>query len=71
MASRRLTISLELESYQQLNSISESEDRSLSWLIGLAVRDFLRRHSSEQQLELPLPPQGSLATFHARTLSSS
>ena len=52
MSKRRLTISLEARDHERLARIAAREDRSLSWLIALAVKGFL--DGAEPQLTIPL-----------------
>ena len=55
MKHRRLTISLDSQAYARLQTLAREEDRSLSWLIGQAVKEFLTRHAVAEQLEIRLP----------------
>lgn len=55
---RRLTISLDPGDYGQLVELAERDQRSLSWVIGQAVREFLDRHPAPKQLELPVKRNG-------------
>lgn len=55
MKPRRLTISLDRDAYARLQILAEAEDRSLSWLIGQAVQDFLAKNALAEQLEFPEP----------------
>ena len=50
----RLTITLRDPEYSELTQVASEEERSLSWLIGQAVKEFLTRHASGRQLGLPL-----------------
>ena len=60
MKPHRLTISLEADDYRRLCVLSRAEDRSLSWLVGRALRAFLDRHAVAEQLPMPdrLEPAG-------------
>lgn len=61
MKQHRLTISLEADDYRRLCVLARSEDRSLSWLVGRALRAFLDRHGVAEQLAMPdhADPTGS------------
>ena len=54
----RLTISLDPKAYDQLRALAREEDRSLSWLVGQAIKDFLGRHTIAEQLEIPVSAPG-------------
>lgn len=59
---RRLTISLDEEDYAALQTIAETDDRSMSWVIGQAVKQYLDTVADarpdllprERQIQLPL-----------------
>lgn len=53
MDKRRLTISLERRDYDDLLAVSQQEERSLSWLIGRALKLYLQEHRVGQQLTIP------------------
>lgn len=47
---RRLTISLDDRDYEQVSRLAQIEERSLSWVIGRAVKTYLEtRKVAEQQ----------------------
>lgn len=50
--SRRLTISLKEDDYRKVAQLGKLEDRSLSWIITQAVREYLERHPVVEQLTL-------------------
>ena len=56
MKQHRLTISLEAEDYRRLCVLARTEDRSLSWLVGRALRTFLDEHAVAEQLPMLVPP---------------
>lgn len=59
---RRLTISLDVDDYDEVRRLAESDDRSLSWVINEAVKCYLElaresdldRPPRHQQTELSL-----------------
>lgn len=51
-ATRRLTITLDAEDYGRLARLAKFEDRSLSWTVGRAVKEYLRRYPVSEQLPL-------------------
>ena len=53
MDKRRLTVSLERTDYEALLTVAEQEERSLSWLIGRALKMYLQEHAVAEQLTLP------------------
>ena len=57
MKQHRLTISLEAGDYRRLTVLARAEDRSLSWLVGRALRVFLDRHAVAEQLPMPDRPE--------------
>ena len=57
MKQHRLTISLEADDYRRLCVLARAEDRSLSWLVGRAVRAFLDQHAVPEQLAMPDRPE--------------
>ena len=57
MKQHRLTISLEADDYRRLCVLARSEDRSLSWLVGRALKGFLDRHGVPEQLAMPAGPE--------------
>ena len=57
MKQHRLTISLEPDDYRRLCVLAQAEDRSLSWLVGRALRAFLDRHGVPEQLAMPDRPE--------------
>lgn len=52
MTKRRLTISLEQSDYEALLLVAEEEERSLSWLIGRALKLYLENQGVAEQLRL-------------------
>ncbi len=52
MSKCRLTISLDEEDHRKLTTLRQLEDRSLSWLINQAVKEYLRKQPLGKQLEL-------------------
>ena len=57
MKQHRLTISLETDDYRRLCVLARTEDRSLSWLVGRALRTFLDQHAVPEQLPMPDRPE--------------
>ena len=57
MKQHRLTISLEAGDYRRLCVLARAEDRSLSWLVGRALKAFLDRHAVAEQLPMPGRPE--------------
>ncbi|MYN64943.1 MAG: CopG family transcriptional regulator [Acidobacteria bacterium] len=57
MKQHRLTISLEADDYRRLCVLARTEDRSLSWLVGRALRAFLDEHAVPEQLVMPDRPE--------------
>lgn len=53
MKQHRLTISLEADDYRRLCVLARDEDRSLSWLVGRALKAFLDQHAVAEQLPMP------------------
>ncbi len=53
MKQHRLTVSLEADDYRRLCVLARAEDRSLSWLVGRALKAFLDRHGVPEQLAMP------------------
>ena len=53
MKQHRLTISLKADDYRRLCVLARTEDRSLSWLVGRALRAFLEQHAVAEQLAIP------------------
>jgi len=53
MKQHRLTISLKADDYRRLCVLAREEDRSLSWLVGRALKAFLDQHSVAEQLTMP------------------
>lgn len=59
MKQHRLTISLEADDYRRLCVLARAEDRSLSWLVGRALKTFLDRHAIAEQLAMPDSPESN------------
>lgn len=53
----RLTVSLEEQDYRTLNEIALAHDASISWVIRLAIRQFIETSSSSAAK--PAPPPSS------------
>jgi len=52
----RITVGLEAGDYDALVALSEEEERSLSWLVAQAVRQFLAGRKEDFQYQLHLQP---------------
>ena len=52
--------SIKADDYRRLCVLARAEDRSLSWLVGQALRAFLDQHAVPEQLAMPdrLEPTG-------------
>lgn len=48
---RRLTITVPEENFLILEKIADEEDRSLSWMIGQAIDQYLRGRNDEELAE--------------------
>ena len=57
MKQHRLTISLDAYDYRRLCVLARAEDRSLSWLVGRALKAFLDQHGVPEQLAMPDRPE--------------
>jgi len=49
---RRFTVSINFEDFEALSAIKQQEERSMSWVIGQAIKVYLA--SRPRQLELPI-----------------
>ena len=49
---RRLTISLDDRDYERIVALAQGEERSLSWVICRAVKEYLRLHKVPLQEDL-------------------
>lgn len=58
---RRLTISLEMEDYRKVEHLAERDDRSLSWVIGEAVKCYLELARQSDSDRLPRHKQTELS----------
>ncbi len=48
----RLTITMDEDDYEQVSRLAHAEERSLSWVIGKAVKEFLRERRLLEQRPL-------------------
>lgn len=55
----RFTVSLDSQVHAKLVRIAESNDLSLSWAVRRAVTEFVERHDTSQQAELPFSQSAS------------
>ncbi len=53
----RITVSLDKDSYRQLNRIADRHDVSLSWLTRYAINEFLQQCRSGAKIELAMMMQ--------------
>lgn len=58
---RRLTISLDIADYEEVERLAERDDRSLSWVIGEAVKCYLEIARQSDTGRLPRHTQTELS----------
>jgi hypothetical protein len=56
----RLSVSLDEHEYAELSQLAASLDLSAAWMIRRAVSDFVARHRSGIESDLPLRQPGNL-----------
>lgn len=64
---KRLTISLDLIDYTALEELAARGDRSLSWLIGQAVKSYVRAEKSDADASVRRESQTPLTLSGRRT----
>jgi hypothetical protein len=56
--SKRVTISLSRQEYESIAGYAKSRERSISWTVRYAVKEFIRQHKEPLQEKLPFVDEG-------------
>jgi len=52
MESKTLTIRIDADLYSAMKALSKKEDRSLSWICGMAIKKYLEKQKPSQSHKL-------------------